>query len=294
MNALSMLLRILALLAAVAAAGLFYIGTGKLAEQEAATKTAQEAYETVQTNLQNTNEEMVKLEKKLSDERKALAAEKSKLETTRSEMYTARQELSRMQQQLTQSKENIEKLKSDTSELRKKLLAAEQQLVGSDDAARAAELAKLVESLEAKNAELAESLEAAKAEVAVATAKNTATGMGATSGNSSLGRWQSATPGQTFTYSSQLNPDTDASLPVASIGPTANIVSSSPRDGLIVLANDGSLGLAPGVQVKLVRELQALGSIQIVEVRSDLILANILPGAKTNAMSAGSQVQLMR
>ena len=95
MNSLSMILRILAVVAAISATALFFVSKGKLAEQQALTQKAKQATVAVQAELTEANEQISALEVSLNNERDALANEKSKLESMRAEMYTARQEVSR-------------------------------------------------------------------------------------------------------------------------------------------------------------------------------------------------------
>ena len=106
MNSLSMILRILAVVAAISATALFFVSKGKLAEQQAVAQKAEKATVAVQAELTGANEQISALEGSLSNERDALANEKRKLESMRSEMYTARQEVSRTQRQVSEAKKS--------------------------------------------------------------------------------------------------------------------------------------------------------------------------------------------
>ena len=66
MNSLSMILRILAIVAALAASALFFMGKGKLAEQQVATQKAEQTTQAVQAELSTANEQISALETRLS------------------------------------------------------------------------------------------------------------------------------------------------------------------------------------------------------------------------------------
>jgi tetrahydromethanopterin S-methyltransferase subunit B len=272
MNSLSMILRILAIVAALAAGTLFFMGKGKLAEQQAAQIKAEQATVTVQTELDNANDQIKKLQNNLRTERDALADEKRTLESIRSEMYTARQEVSRSQQQLKQAKQKIIELETAASGLRADLLTAEQALVETNKEAELAQLNERVAELEAANADLTESLNAAEAKISMLRPKQEASGG----------------------YQSTFKISGSQALPKASIGAATSIQSISPENGLIVLENTPELGLTVGNEVKVIKDLKALGKIKVVQLTDQLVVANLLPGAKTSEMTQGSSVKLLR
>ena len=98
----------------------------------------------------------------------------------------------------------------------------------------------------------------------------------------------------TSTYSSGFTATKSQALPTASIGAETTIESLSAANGLIALANSPELGLSPGTTVTIIKKLKALGKIQVSQVSDDLVLANLLPGAKTHEMVAGTTVSLLR
>jgi predicted nucleic acid-binding Zn-ribbon protein len=244
---------------------------------------AQQATQSVQAELASANEQIGALEGRLNSEREALADEKRKLESARSEMYTARQEVSRSQQQLSESKNTIEALEADAKRLRTDLIKTEQSLAASNKEGEIAQLNERLAELEKGNADLKESLEAEKGRARASRANSPAAGSGI------LGSL--ATGGA---FSSTFTPSASQPLPTTSLGATTTIQSLSAKDGLIVLANGPELELAPGVEVTLIRDLKALGKIRVIQITNDLVVANILPGAKTRDMTTGSTVSLLR
>ena len=279
MNSLSMILRILAVIPAIAAVSLFFVSKGKLAEMQAAAHKAEQATVAVQAELTAANEQISALEGSLKSERDALANVKRNLESVRSEMYTARQEVSRTQKKLSETKKTIANLESTTRRLREDLLRSEQSLASASKEDEVEKLNELVAKLEESNANLKKSLEEAK--VTSSTSRSPE--------GSASSKMASAN-----THNSGFTATKTQALPVASIGAETTIESLSAKNGLIALANSPGLGLSPGTTVTVIKKLRALGKIQVSQVSDDLILANLLPGAKTRELTAGTTVRLLR
>jgi len=277
-----MILRILAVVAAISATALFFASKGKLAEQQTVAQKAKQATVAVQAELTAANEQITLLEGSLYNERDALANEKRKVESMRSEMYTARQEVSRTQRQVSEAMKSIAELESTARRLRTDLLQSEQSLASSSKEDEVEQLIERVAELEESNADLKESLEDAKV----------------TSSTSRAPEYPESSSKiasiATSTYSSGFTATKSQALPTASIGAETTIESLSAANGLIALANSPELGLSPGTTVTIIKKLKALGKIQVSQVSDDLILANFLPGAKTHEMIAGMTVSLLR
>ena len=277
-----MILRILAVVAAISATALFFVSKGKLAEQQAVAQKAEKATVAVQAELTVANERISSLEDSLNNERDALANEKRKLESMRSEMYTARQEVSRTQRQVSEAKKGITKLESTARRLRTDLLQSEQSLASASKESEIAQLNERVAELEESNADLKESVEDAKV----------------TSPTSRAPEYPESSSKiasiATSTFSSGFTATKSQALPTSSIGAETTIESLSAANGLIALANSPELGLSPGTTVTIIKKLKALGKIQVSQVSDDLVLANLLPGAKTHEMIAGMTVSLLR
>ena len=280
MNSLSMILRILAVFAAIAAASLFFVSKGKLAEMQAVAQKAEKATVAVKAELTAANEQISALEGSLKSERDALASEKRKLESMRSEMYTARQEVSRAQQQINKAKKSIDDLESTARRLRTELLQSEQSLAGASKEDEIAQLNDLIAELEGSNADLKELLEDARLTSSTSRAPENPE--------------NSSKIASVNTFSSSFTATKTQALPEASIGAKTTIESLSAKNGLIALANSPELGLSPGTTVTIIKKLRALGKIQISQVSDDLVLANLLPGAKTRELAAGTTVRLLR
>ena len=136
MNGRSTILRIFAVVGAVAAAAIFFVGKGRLAQKETALQTAQKTAQAGQTELTGANEKIRDLENRLRHKHEALSDSKRKLESVRSEMYTSRHELGRAQERLAEAKKTIGKLKHTVRSLRADLVKTEQSLVAANKAGK--------------------------------------------------------------------------------------------------------------------------------------------------------------
>jgi predicted nucleic acid-binding Zn-ribbon protein len=276
MKRLSLILRIVAILAAAAAAFLFFTSKGKLAEKQTALETSKAATKATKSELATANGQISTLKKKLSTESKALATTKTKLESTREEMYTAQQQVSSTKQQVELSQNTIQDLQAATSELREKLIQAQksQDLVAAN---RESEFAEMNERIR----ELGEANEALKLELAAAEAVKNSKKQ--TKG--AFGRGLADSGEQTGAFSSKESS--------TSAGTSTTIASISRKDGIILLNTTAELGLTTGPLIILSRDSKALAKIEIVEVSEKFALANILPGTSAHGFSAGTTVKLL-
>jgi len=272
MKSLSLILRIVAIVAACGAAVLFFMAQGKIKEKDAQLKAATAAHETTQAELAEANTEIAQLSTSIAQGRSALAESKRELDTTRSEMYAAQQEVTRTQTQLKQAQQQVSSLQLDLQTARSQLIEAESKAAQVDKTAEIAALNSRIQELETANQELQDDLNVAKSKVDALSARGT-------------------TSASTYGTST---PSSGATVGPVSIGPEVTIASISLKDGIVVFDQGADLGLAPGTQVTLIKDMKAVGKVRIVQVKDQYTVANILPGAKTSALTAGTAVKLLR
>ena len=278
MKNLSLILRIVAILASAAAVTLFFISKGKLAEKQTSLEQAQAVTQATQSELETANSKITSLGTQLSTERQSLADTKGKLESIRSEMYTAKQEVTRTQQQLKETKNTIAELENTATRLRTDLVKTEESLASASKEAELAQLGERIEELAKINDTLKQDLLA------------------------SAGLQQSATPepastaiasGYQSTYQSGFTPSSTVAVQPATIGAATTVASISTSDGIIILDASPELGLSVGSEITLVQDLKALGKIRIIQVTEQLAVANILPGTRLRGLSKGDTIKVM-
>ena len=274
MKNLSLILRIVAILASAAAVTLFFISKGKLAEKQTSLEQAQAVTQATQSELETANSKITSLGTQLSTERQSLADTKGKLESIRSEMYTAKQEVTRTQQQLKETKNTIAELENTATRLRTDLVKTEESLASASKEAELAQLGERIEELAKINDTLKQDLLA------------------------SAGLQQSATPEPVSNavargYQSGFTPSSTAAVQPATIGAATTVASISTSDGIIILDASPELGLSVGSEITLVQDLKALGKIRIIQVTEQLAVANILPGTRLRGLSKGDTIKVM-
>jgi len=274
MKNLSLILRIVAILASAAAVTLFFISKGKLAEKQTSLEQAQAVTQATQSELETANSKITSLGTQLSTERQSLADTKGKLESIRSEMYTAKQEVTRTQQQLKETKNTIAELENVATRLRTDLVKTEESLASASKEAELAQLGERIEELAKINDTLKQDLLA------------------------SAGLQQSATPEPVSNavargYQSGFTPSSTVAVQPATIGAATTVASISTSDGIIILDASPELGLSVGSEITLVQDLKALGKIRIIQVTEQLAVANILPGTRLRGLSKGDTIKVM-
>jgi peptidoglycan hydrolase CwlO-like protein len=274
MKNFSLILSIVAIVAAVAFGGLYFSSKGKLAEAQSELMTARQAVATTQAELASANEKIGQLESRLNNERQALANSKRNLESVRSEMHTARQEVRRSQQQLNEANSKISELESTARRLRSDLVKTEQSLARDDGSSEASALKERIAELEAQNSERQNDLKDSSYRVATSEP---------TKADSTDGRLN-----RTF------SPESNAPAGSASLHQTTTIRSVSLKNGLIVLHANPSLGLRSGQTITLIQGLKAVGKVSVSRVTDSFAVANILPGVEAGELVPGSTVSLLR
>ena len=277
MKNLSLILRIVAILASAAAVVLFFTSKGKLAEKQTSLEQAQALTQATQSELETANSKISSLGKQLSTERQSLADTKGKLESIRSEMYTARQEVTRTQQQLKETKNTISELESVATRLRTDLVKTEESLASASKEAELAQLNERIEELAKSNETLKQELMAAEATKPISTSQKSAAG----------------TTTEQAGYKFGFTPNGAAAVQPASIGDATTVASISTADGIIILNASPELGLSAGSQITLIQDLKALGKIRITQVTEQLAVADILPGTSLRGLSKGDTIKVM-
>lgn len=277
MKNLSLILRILAIVAAIAATTLFFISKGKLAEKQAELTQTQDVLASTKTELSDTANTLQRTETQLKREQATLAETEDTLKGVRAELFTAEAEISKNTRLLNEAKEEIATLESTTKELRADLVATQEELAAASREAEINQLNQRIAELEGKNEELMADLEAKTAIADAVSAKRNPSGSQAQGGiNTSI---TSLSPG---------------GEPISRIRLETTVNSISTVDGLIVLDTNPELGLSAGQTITLVQNLKSVGKIQIQSTTEDHAIANILPGSTgTKKLSPGSKVQLL-
>ncbi|GEM_PF-334266 len=297
MKILSLILRIVAIIAAVVAAGAYFMTQGKLSEQESRIATIQSEAQARISDIETANQQIVKLENEAKQANNKGAESKRMLESVRSEMYTAKQELTRTQQQIKEEKNKNNELAAATDRLKADLLKTEEGLATASREGEIALLNERVRELESVNVSLKQEITTAESKMkslsTIHSSSGSADNINSANRNSS-GQTSSVTTQTTNSGYSQLGKNINPAAQPASIGAETTIASINSSAGIIVLNAPDSLGINAGSSLTLIRDLRSLGKVQITEVSNNLAIGNILSGANTRELRSGSSVKILQ
>ena len=267
MKSLSLILRIIAIIAAISASVLFFIAQGKLEEKEAALTRSVEAQNDMQIELSAANDEILQLNKNLLQSRADLASSKATLDSIRSEMFTAKQELTRNQTQIKQAQNEINNLQIDLKNARGKLIQAEREMATIDKSGELTALTNRVEELEGEKLNLELALESAQSKNIKPINK----------------------PNRTTVASEPTSKNSSGIL-----GEELIIATASPKSGIIILNAAPGVNLSIGDQLNLVNDYESIANVQLTKITNDYIIADIMPGANNKELNPGTVVRILR
>lgn len=277
MKNLSLILRIVAIIAAVAATTLYFISKGKLADMDTELTQTKQVLATTQTELSDTSNTLVQTQTTLKRETASHAKTKETLSNVQSELFAAQQQVEQTNRQLTTTKAELATAEATAKQLRTDLVSTQEELAAASREAEINQLNERIKSLEKTNAELALDLESKTAIADAVTAKQNPS-----SGSTALGGINTSVAGL------------PSGEPISRIRLETTINSISTSDGIIVLNSTPELGLAAGQTVTLVQDLKSVGRVRIQSITDTYAVGNILPGSKgTSKLDSGSTVQLL-
>ena len=267
MKSLSLILRIIAIIAAISASVLFFIAQGKLEEKEAALTRSVEAQNDMQIELSAANDEILQLNKNLLQSRADLASSKAALDSIRAEMFTAKQEVTRNQTQIKQAQNEINNLQIDLKNARGKLIQAEREMATIDQSGELTALTNRVEELEGEKLDLELALKSAQS--------------------------------NNIKQLNSLNRTTVASKPTSKnssgiLGEELIIATASPKSGIIILNAAPGVNLSIGDQLNLVNDYESIANIRLTKITDNYIVASIMPGANNKELNPGTVVRILR
>jgi septal ring factor EnvC (AmiA/AmiB activator) len=277
MKYLPMILRIVAIVAAIAATTLYFISKGKLAEKQDQLTRTQQVLASTQTDLSETTLSLRKTESQLARESEELAKTKSTLVDVRSELYITEEKVTRSERLLTEARSNIANLETSARDLNANIVDLQAQLVAANRDAEINQLNEQIAELTSINEKQATELEAQSSFVN-AVRNSSGTSVDAGMGSPSAGGTQA---------------DTGVATNGAKLETTVSSVSTN--DGMIVLDSSAEFGLAPGQTFILIRGNKSVAKIQVRSTTESHVLANILPSnAGQGNVKPGSTVQLIK
>ncbi len=299
MNAFSMILRIAAVAAGIAAAVGWFLVQGKLEEKTLELEQASTEARSARNTLAEIQGNIATLESQLRTRDNEIAEEKSRSSRLNTQLLQARRDIGNFQEQATSATARVSSLEDTIRQLRTELVAVRTQAPTerertTDDAesrARITELNRELEAARSRITRLEGDLESAKKAAAAAVETQpgrpqTATAGTAPSGPSAPGTISIPT---TATASQQM-----AIKPVPT-GLMSSIASVDRSAGLVALNSGTKEGIQQGQIVILRDGFSDLARVQIAEARDGISVARILPDSRNpKALRTGNTVELVQ
>lgn len=277
MKHLPLILRIVAIVAAIAATTLYFISKDKLAEKQDQLTRTQQVLTTTQTDLSETTMTLRKTESQLARESEDLAKTKSTLEDVRAELYTSEQLVARNERLLTEARSKIGNLETTARDLNANIVDLQKELVAANRDAEINQLNEQIAELQSSNETLNAEIESQRAFVEAVKGKS---GL-----NSGLAVGSASPSGS--------QSDTGAAPTVNKLETTVNSVST--KNGMIVLDSRAELGLSAGQTFILFSGKKSVAKIRVHSTTDTHAIANILPSdAGKGNVKPGNAVNLVR
>lgn len=273
MKSVSLILRIVAIVAAVAAAALFFMSKGKLAEKQKQLAVSEQTNATVQADLQKANSSVASLKTQLTAAKQRETSANKQLENTRAEMYTAKKEVTRKQSQIAQKDEQINSLTSERNSLSGQVDALKDEVTAARANASGTASSEEIDALNQRIATLEQSSQDLRSELSLAQSRLNSQKAAA-----------EADEGYKFNNN-----------PAAAFGRLSDPITVTQVDtqGGMLLLDLGDTNVNAGDTLLLVEDLEAVGHVKILSTDAGKALANILPGSEVE-LEAGTSVQFIR
>ena len=276
MNYLPIILRIVAILSAFVAGALYFLSEGKLDEKEKELTQVRTELKALLDKNELSHIEISQFKEDLMSKDKLIEEAKGQLEEAQAELVAEMQESQRVQKKLVETQRKVAQLEETASSLRKELLSTERSLVSTSKEGVIAQLNERIEELTAENAQLRGKIQVS--EPSPQDSDSVATESEISDDDSAQSIVQK-----------KLTPDE-----VSKIKEETRIASLSIANGLIVLDAGKELKLKSGMAISLLKGLEVVAQVEIININGSLAIAHIKPGSKLEGLSKGDTVKILR
>jgi chromosome segregation ATPase len=271
MNRLSIILRIVALIAALSSALIFFTARSSLATKAKEVALAELANEAVIKELEVAAGDITTLEERIKSERAALVEAKSSLGATQATLQRTNQEASLTLEKLQRAEQTILSQQSELFDLRDKLLLAERRNSAASQNREIEILEASIDTLNEKNKALNEQINLERARLASIEKMQA-------SGKENLGRL--------------IDPNYQPTK--GTVSAQTEIASINRANRIIVFSARPVLELKVGHEIQLHSERELLGKVRVFKVTDTYTVATLLPDFDAKRIDAGSIVTIIR
>ena len=275
MNYLSLILRIVAIFAAIAAGVLYFLLDGKLERKEKKLVQVQTELQILLDKNETADLEVSELQEDLAEKTKLIEETNIQIEEAKAKLVAEMQESQRVQKKLIETEQKVTQQEETVTRLRQELVNAESLFAANSQENLIAQLEERIEELTATNSQLKDKIK-----------------MLATPGKED--NPVDTEPKTNVEDSTQFTVRTLTANEVNSIKEETKIASLSTENGIIVLDANEQLNLKPGMTVDLVKASKIIARVKIININGSLAIAYIRPGANLNDLSKGDTVKILR
>ncbi len=272
MKAVSIILRILAILGAIAAVAGVLMVQNKVANITKEKEAAEQTVQSLRQEVGNHEDILSGLRSQLTARDSDLASARSEITRVRSQLVTAQRDASNSERELREARTRITDLDSQVRSMRQELVDANVQVAQGDP--------QRLREQEDKIAELQQEVDSLKDQLAVA--MRTATTQPAVAGTPTSDIGTAAT--------------TAAAPTLASVerGTKTSVIRVDHKNGLIILGLGTESGIQANSEFEIVKGFERPIRLHVQSTQPNFLIANILPGdGNPRAFSAGDEVQLV-
>lgn len=263
MKTVSLLLRILAVLGAVAAIALFFMTQGKVEDLQQQQRQNLSAKSSLHGQIDELTSARNELEGRFRGLEADLATTRTEFQNARSQLAQNRREMTTVQADLRRAREEVQNLEGQNTRLKEEIIAT-RATVPEVDAAQVEQYRERIAQLTRRVEEMQGQLDRRPAAGAVV-------------------------------------PGSEAEPTVAQVQPevrrgdrprSASVLRTNPSLGLVVLDSGSDQGLRQNMEFEIARHLGPKVKVRLSNVQSDVSVANILPGQGNVSFEQGQSVTL--
>jgi vacuolar-type H+-ATPase subunit I/STV1 len=269
MNLLATILRLVAIVASLAAVFIYLTARSHFASQSEEIKYAKDIYQQSQKELHEAVSTIKENEALIANERIGLAENKQKIVRLESALNESQQEKELMLDSLRQEKRKLQNLSLELNKSRNLLLQSTRKSSDASIRQEIADLEAYIEILYAENLTLKDELRDARERLALLLSTKDA-------------------PEKSQLLDPNFRPETTR------ISTQAEVTSINRKNNIIVFSVASDFALEPGFELTVVQKNNVLGKIRIFKVTESYSVANLLENFKPQSLDAGSVITIIR
>lgn len=283
----SLIIRVIAIIAAAAAIAGWFLTNGKVAELQDTVAKAQEQKQQAESRANDLESEINLYDAKIKAKDSELADSKGRATKLNSQLVQARREISNLQEKVTKGESEKEELENKNTALRREILEKSVELPSGASEEEVEAFKTEIASLEGQVSSLREKLR---------TAEDRLLNAAPSSGSQAATTTASTGSGS----SNRLNSITAKKRPTGILAPvekgdTAAILKIDHRNSLVVVSLGQNRGYANNMEFSILKDYNRPVRVRIKDAKPSFSIASILPGkGNPRSLQEGDTVNVIQ